>query len=116
MAADAVSLEDMLAELDLGQYAAEHSAVPGFAIAKPSQQPDKPRMYAHGVVMIVYESASTAHLNSGPRRRIPKIFHQIFLSGEAFYQQLCANPKAKQAAFTRESCLMFHPTWQHVFW
>ena len=49
-------------------------------------------------------------------RRIPKIFHQIFLRGEAYYLQMCANLDAAQMAFTRESCLMFHPTWEHVFW
>ena len=39
-----VSLEDMLAGLDLGQYATEHSADAGIGVARPRQQPDKPRM------------------------------------------------------------------------
>ena len=29
---------------------------------------------------------------------------------------MCANPQAKQVAFPRESCLMYHPGWEHVFW
>ena len=41
---EVVTLEDMLAGLDAGQYAQEYSALPGFGVAKPPQLPGRPRM------------------------------------------------------------------------
>ena len=63
-------------------------------------------------------SNSEAHESSAcvSRRRIPRILHHVFMSGEAAYLQDCENFWSRQTAFPRKSCLMFHPTWQHMFW
>ena len=124
------SLETMLSLLDMEAFAEEHAAALGFGLTKAPIVPDAPRMYviSHTAEFRAYARCGTRawllgqvllsmsdHI-WGPCRRIPLIFHQIFLSGEAFYEKLCVNPKAKQRAFTRESCLMYHQHWQHVFW
>ena len=46
--------------------------------------------------------------------QVPRIIHQIYLSGEADYQQRLSEGRMKE--HYRQSCVKLHPHWEHKVW
>ena len=74
---------------------------------------------AVGVTATEVGSARRTHSHhasdtSGSELSVPRILHQIFLAGEAEYEQQAAKGRIRQGY--RDGCREHHPDWDYQFW